>query len=77
MGARDFMIMIRKNPSKHDVRFETLPNGFLIFQRANLPSQNKDTISEQQNNTLDQKPSRIVKLQWQAISENQRYAHIE
>ena len=41
---------------------------------ANATSQNKvNTLSEPQNNTLDQKPSCIIRLQWQAISENERY----
>ena len=61
----------------NNIELETLPNGFpnYIPETANLPSQNKvNTISEPQNNTLDQKPSCIIKLQWQAISENERYA---
>ena len=42
---------------------------------ANATSQNKvNTLSEPQNNTLDQKPSCITRLQWQGISENERYA---
>ena len=42
---------------------------------ANVTSQNKvNALSEPQNNTLDQKPSCIIRLQWQAISENERYA---
>ena len=42
---------------------------------ANVTSQNKtNTLSEPQNNTLDQKPSCITRLQWQGISENERYA---
>ena len=41
---------------------------------ANATSQNKtNTLSEPQNNTLDQKPSCITRLQWQSISQNQRY----
>ena len=44
---------------------------------ANVTSQNKtNTLSEPQNShTLDQKPSCIIRLQWQAISENERYAY--
>ena len=50
-------------------------DSIISLSSANVTSQNKtNTLSEPQNNTLDQKPSCITRLQWQGISENERYA---